>query len=67
MGKEGLKPAIPRKFDEIAVDRIFVDGWGTGTQLFNTILRTVQNGKVQFYFVVLFFGMSAYIWFLKFV
>ncbi|MDC0255817.1 hypothetical protein OAK75_13025 [Bacteriovoracales bacterium] len=54
-----------RKFDDIAVDKIGVDGWGTGTRFFNVILRTVQSGKVQFYFLIIILVLVSYIFSIK--
>lgn len=47
--------------DNNLVDQVMVDGTGFGVRAFNTILRVVQTGKVQFYFIVLFVVLIGYI------
>lgn len=49
-------------FDRIVVDTIAVDGTGTSVNIFNLVLRIVQSGKIQFYFMVLIFVVASYIW-----
>ena len=49
-------------FDDTVVDTIAVDGTGASVKLFNVILRTIQSGKVQFYFIVMIFVLTGYIW-----
>ena len=49
-------------FDRVIVDKIAVDGNGFTVNLFNFILRGVQNGRVQFYFIVLIFVLFSYVW-----
>ncbi len=48
--------------DSLFVDRVLVDGTGTSVRFFNVILRTVQNGKIQFYIFVLFVVLASYIY-----
>ncbi|MBL7665432.1 MAG: NADH-quinone oxidoreductase subunit L [Bacteriovoracaceae bacterium] len=54
-------------FDDVIVDSIAVDGTGTAVNLFNLVLRVLQSGKIQFYFVVLIVVLSGYIWSLNFI
>lgn len=49
-------------FDRLWVDTIAVDGTGASVRLFNVILRTIQSGKVQFYFFVLIVVLVGYVW-----
>lgn len=49
-------------FDNVVVDAIGVDGTGVAVNLFNLVLRIVQSGKIQFYFVVLVMVLASYIW-----
>ena len=51
-----------RWFDNIIVDSVFVDGTGTAVNLFNLVLRIVQSGKIQFYFIVTLVVLAGYIW-----
>lgn len=53
-------------FDNVVVDAIGVDGTGVAVNLFNLVLRIVQSGKIQFYFVVLVMVLASYIWTLNF-
>lgn len=53
---------LARWFDELWVDRVLVDGAGTGVRFFNTVLRIVQSGRIQAYFVVLLLVLAGYIW-----
>ncbi len=53
-------------FDDVVVDAIGVDGTGVAVNLFNLVLRIVQSGKIQFYFVMLVMVLASYIWTLKF-
>ena len=53
-----------RWFDDLWVDTVFVDGTGMSVRLFNVILRTLQSGKIQFYFMIVVFVVAAYIWML---
>lgn len=48
-------------FDNRVVDSVGVDGWAKGTQLFNIILRFVQSGKVQTYFIILIFVLMTFV------
>ncbi len=47
--------------DRIIVDAIFVDGTGASVRFFNVILRTLQSGKIQFYFLIAFIVLASYI------
>jgi NADH-quinone oxidoreductase subunit L len=49
-------------FDNVVVDAIGVDGTGVAVNLFNLVLRIVQSGKIQFYFIVLIMVLASYIW-----
>lgn len=49
-------------FDNVVVDAIGVDGTGVAVNLFNLVLRIVQSGKIQFYFMVLITVLASYIW-----
>lgn len=49
-------------FDNVVVDAIGVDGTGVAVNLFNLVLRIIQSGKIQFYFVVLITVLASYIW-----
>jgi NADH-quinone oxidoreductase subunit L len=49
-------------FDNVVVDAIGVDGTGVAVNLFNLVLRIVQSGKIQFYFVMLVVVLASYIW-----
>ncbi len=49
-------------FDNVIVDAIGVDGTGVAVNLFNLVLRIVQSGKIQFYFVMLIMVLASYIW-----
>ncbi len=49
-------------FDRLWVDTVAVDGTGASIRLFNVILRTIQSGKVQFYFFVLIVVLVGYVW-----
>ena len=48
-------------FDDAVVDSRLVDGSGIAVRFFNVVLRTVQTGKVQFYFIILIFVLVGYI------
>ena len=52
-------------FDNVVVDAIGVDGTGVAVNLFNLVLRIVQSGKIQFYFIMLIMVLASYIWTLK--
>jgi NADH-quinone oxidoreductase subunit L len=49
-------------FDNVVVDAIGVDGAGVAVNLFNLVLRIVQSGKIQFYFIMLVMVLASYIW-----
>ncbi len=49
-------------FDNVVVDAIGVDGAGVTVNLFNLVLRIVQSGKIQFYFIMLVMVLASYIW-----
>lgn len=51
-----------RWFDDLIVDTVAVDGTGASVRLFNLVLRTVQSGKIQFYFMVIVFVLAGYVW-----
>lgn len=53
---------ISKWFDDNVVDMGMVDGTGASVRFFNVVLRTVQTGKVQFYFIVFVVVLSGYIW-----
>jgi NADH-quinone oxidoreductase subunit L len=50
-----------RWFDNVVIDTVAVDGTGTSVNLFNLILRIVQSGKIQMYFIVFIFVLVGYI------
>lgn len=52
-------------FDNVIIDAVGVDGTGVAVNLFNLVLRIVQSGKIQFYFIVLITVLASYIWTLK--
>lgn len=52
-------------FDNVVIDAIGVDGTGVAVNLFNLVLRIVQSGKIQFYFIVLITVLASYIWSIK--
>jgi NADH-quinone oxidoreductase subunit L len=49
-------------FDNVIVDAIGVDGTGVAVNLFNLVLRVIQSGKIQFYFVMLIMVLASYVW-----
>ncbi len=49
-------------FDNVVIDAIGVDGTGVAVNLFNLVLRIVQSGKIQFYFIMLVMVLASYIW-----
>jgi NADH-quinone oxidoreductase subunit L len=49
-------------FDDVIIDALGVDGTGVAVNLFNLVLRIVQSGKIQFYFIVLITVLASYIW-----
>ena len=50
-----------RWFDDVVVDSCGVDGQGTAIRFFNIVLRTIQSGKIQFYFIVFIVVLVGYI------
>jgi NADH-quinone oxidoreductase subunit L len=64
-GMEKLNRALftTAKFvDNLFVDTIAVDGTGAAVKFFNVILRTIQSGKIQFYFIMIIVVLAGYIW-----
>jgi NADH-quinone oxidoreductase subunit L len=53
-------------FDDVIIDAIGVDGTGVAVNLFNLVLRIVQSGKIQFYFMMLVLVLASYIWTINF-
>ena len=53
---------VSRKFDDWVVDTAMVDGTGASVRLFNVVLRTIQTGKIQFYFMVIIIVLGGYVW-----
>jgi len=49
-------------FDNLVVDTALVDGNGAAIRFFNVILRTIQSGKIQFYFIMIILVLTGYIW-----
>jgi NADH-quinone oxidoreductase subunit L len=49
-------------FDNVVIDTIAVDGTGTAVSLFNLVMRIIQSGKIQFYFIMMIFVLVTYIW-----
>lgn len=47
--------------DKNIVDSGMVDGTGASVRLMNVVLRTIQNGRIQLYFVVLIVVLASYI------
>ena len=58
--------SISRWFDNTIVDAGMVDGTGASVNFMNAILRWVQSGKIQLYFIVLIVVLASYIWTLRF-
>lgn len=50
-----------RWFDDLVVDTVAVDGTGASVRLFNLVLRTIQSGKIQFYFLIIVFVLAGYV------
>ena len=48
-------------FDDVVIDSVGVDGTGASVRFMNIILRTVQSGKIQFYFVVIIMVVASYL------
>ena len=57
---------VSRWFDNNIIDSGMVDGTGASVRLMNVILRTIQSGKIQLYFVVLIVVLASYVMTLKF-
>jgi len=57
---------ISNWFDNNIIDSGMVDGTGASVRLMNVVLRTIQSGKVQMYFVVLVVVLASYVWTLNF-
>lgn len=57
---------VSRWFDNTIIDSGMVDGSGASVRLMNVVLRTIQSGKVQLYFVVLIVVLASYVLTLKF-
>lgn len=53
---------VSKWFDDVIIDAIGVDGTGVAVNLFNLVLRIVQSGKIQFYFIMLVMVLASYIW-----
>ncbi|MDD0854702.1 NADH-quinone oxidoreductase subunit L [Halobacteriovorax sp. GB3] len=52
---------VAKWFDNLVVDTIGVDGTGASVRFFNVILRTLQSGKIQFYFIMIILVLTGYI------
>lgn len=48
-------------FDNLWVDKVLVDGTGLSIKVFNVILRTIQSGRIQFYFIIIIVVLIGYI------
>ena len=57
---------VSRWFDNNVIDSAMVDGTGASVRLMNVVLRTIQSGKIQLYFVVLIVVLSGYVMSLHF-
>jgi NADH-quinone oxidoreductase subunit L len=53
---------VAKWVDNLIVDTAMVDGTGASVRFFNVILRTLQSGKIQFYFIMIFLVLAGYIW-----
>jgi NADH-quinone oxidoreductase subunit L len=53
------------RFDDVVIDSVGVDGTGASVRFMNIILRTIQSGKIQFYFVVIILVVASYLLTLK--
>lgn len=53
------------RFDNVVIDSVGVDGTGASVRFMNIILRTIQSGKIQFYFVVIILVVASYLLTLK--
>jgi NADH-quinone oxidoreductase subunit L len=49
-------------FDNLVIDTSLVDGSGASVKLMNVILRTIQSGRIQFYFIIIVVVLASYIW-----
>jgi NADH-quinone oxidoreductase subunit L len=56
---------LARWFDNNIIDSGIVDGTGASVRAVNIVLRTIQSGRVQLYFVVLIVVLGSYILTLK--
>ncbi|EQC47947.1 proton-translocating NADH-quinone oxidoreductase, chain L [Bacteriovorax sp. BSW11_IV] len=52
---------IAKWFDNLVVDTIAVDGTGASVRFFNVLLRTLQSGKIQFYFIMIILVLTGYV------
>jgi NADH-quinone oxidoreductase subunit L len=57
---------LARWIDNNVIDSGMVDGTGASVKAVNLILRTIQSGKVQLYFIVLIVVLGSYILTLRF-
>jgi len=57
---------VSRWFDNNVIDSGMVDGTGASVRLMNVVLRTIQSGKLQLYFVVLIVVLASYVFTLRF-
>lgn len=57
---------IARWFDNTVIDSGMVDGTGWSVRGMNFVLRQVQSGKIQMYFVVIVVVLAGYIWTLNY-
>lgn len=53
-------------FDNHIIDSGMVDGTGWSVRAMNSILRWIQSGKIQVYFIVLIVVLVGYVWKLSF-
>jgi NADH-quinone oxidoreductase subunit L len=52
---------ISKTADDVIVDG-GVDFTGKSVKAFNVILRTIQSGKIQVYFIMIVLVLTGYIW-----
>lgn len=57
--------SLSRWIDNNVVDSGMVDGTGASVRLMNVVLRTIQSGRIQLYFIVLIVVLGSYILTLK--
>ena len=57
---------ISKWFDNTIIDSGMVDGTGASVRMMNVVLRTVQSGKIQMYFIVIVVVLAGYVWTLSF-